>query len=177
MDAHSSYYARVKKRISWIHRQLYYFRLSYDFEDVLFTGHSMGGTEASMAPVMFTDTMHLKFYKKFGVKLKLHTITFAQTRPGGSKFAKLARARTNFHRRIENCADPATVLPLNALGYQHIDDAVLIYPKNSGFELVQYDISKRYGGLGIGFEYLCTIRSGLEAFFFQQTYVQTILKI
>ena len=124
----------------------------------------MGGTEASMAPVILDQ--HLQFK----LKLNFHVITFAQTRPGGKVFSNLAKESTTFHRRVENCADPATVLPVTSMGYQHIDDALLIYPEGSGFELVPYQIDQKHGGLGIGFfNIICTIRSGMQAFFFQQT--------
>ena len=69
-DAHSSYYARVYKRRFWISEQIVYLKRKYNFTDVLFTGHSMGGTEASMAPYIFRN--HVSSFRPEREKQLIH---------------------------------------------------------------------------------------------------------
>ena len=81
--AHTRSYDRVKNRKSWILAQLNNLNSIYSFDDVLFTGHSTGGTEASLAPVILKST-----------KWKMHSITFGQTKPGDSFMAEMIRRYT-----------------------------------------------------------------------------------
>ena len=76
-----------------------------------------------------------------------------------------------------NCADPSVNLP-NHLEFTHANDAVLIYPANTGgFELVPYRISQSSGGLGSYLNYWCSFRSMTQAFLFQKAYVHQLEEV
>ena len=84
--AHARSYERVYNRRDWILAQLNHLNSIYNFEDVLFTGHSTGGTEASLAPVVLANRQKPKW--------KMHTITFGQTKPGDGYIAERIKKYT-----------------------------------------------------------------------------------
>ena len=56
-----------------------------DYKDILLTGHGTGGTEASIASVIF---------KEMFPDVNMHVITFGQTKPGGTMLAKRIKNAT-----------------------------------------------------------------------------------
>ena len=114
----------------------------------------MGGTEASMAPVLL---------KQYFSDIDMHIITFGQTRPGGSDFRRLAEKAITFHRRIVNCGDPASGLPRGD-GYTHIDDAITLYPIPGDIKMVPYHIDESFGGMGFWGNSMCKFTSSMSSF-------------
>lgn len=125
LDIHEGYFNRVYNVKDHLEKQLNKLQKKYDFQDVLFTGHSMGGTEASIAPVLLKHAFPGTFF---------HVITFGQSKPGGYEFRRFAEQSITFHRRIVNCGDPASGMPRSD-AYTHIDDGVTLY---SVFKLIVF---------------------------------------
>lgn len=51
--------------------------------EILFTGHSLGGADATIAPVVLGE-----YYPSLARSMKFHVITFGSPRPGNNDFAK-----------------------------------------------------------------------------------------
>jgi predicted lipase len=130
LDMHAGYFNRVYNVKDYLEKKLNDLRKKYDFQDVLFTGHSMGGTEATIATVLLKHAFPETFF---------HVITFGQSKPGGYQFRKYAEQSIAFHRRIVNCGDPASGMPRSD-EYTHVDDGVTLYTAFKTLKLTQKNI-------------------------------------
>lgn len=95
--------------------------------EILFTGHSLGGADATIAPVVLGE-----YYPSLARSMKFHVITFGSPRPGNQNFSNKFKRTVIFHRRITNSGDPVTNLPAMAHGagiynFIHVDDGTLIW--------------------------------------------------
>lgn len=141
--------------------------------DVIFSGHSIGGADATVAPILFKRIIGDKYQKipffKTWRSLPKHVITFAAPKPGTKKFSTEVKNTVTFYRRYENIGDPIPMLPVcNGLDacssenqYCHPTKiASLIYEYQGKFNIYKYqysnsiytDIFWENGGLGFDFD-------------------------
>jgi len=144
-DIYKGFYVRAQKYGPMIKRQLEAMkRANPSMDDVVFTGHSLGGADASICPSYIT---RLGKRSSNLARVKYHAITFGQPRPGTQDFQSESRRSLTFYRRIANAGDPVTSVPPSTAGFAHIDDGLLLYADPSTLTIKKYDITKWGGGL------------------------------
>lgn len=148
-DIHRGFYSRILKNADTWARQLQNLKAKHNFKDILFTGHSLGGAESSIAPVWLKENAH-KYNLNVDSEIQLNTISFASPRPGGDEFKKRFEQAVPYSRRVTNMGDVVTNVPPAKAGFTHVENGLLLMP---GYDQEWYmsvcDISDYWGRCGL----------------------------
>lgn len=93
--------------------------------EIVFTGHSLGGSHAAMAAFDFMN----HYGKKYNNRVKVYT--FAQPRTGNGGWAQTYVENVNFTRRFTKYGDPGPQTPSKADKFYHHTTEIFIDQSNN----------------------------------------------
>ena len=112
---HRGQFLMVQSQIHTLTKKLDEFNKKYNntIKDVIFTGHSLGGCEASIAPAIIKNKKLRFFYPipESVENMNLHTISFGPTRIGDEFATKTVQDSVQMLRIFANCGDRVPILP------------------------------------------------------------------
>ena len=99
-----------------------------EFENIIFTGFSLGGSICQIAAWDFLKTNP-------SLKDKLHCYSFGASNPGNKEFARQFNEIPNVERVVYN-RDPVPILPPRMFGYSRTKNPVLIKKENGEYKFL-----------------------------------------